>query len=231
MSITLYDLAGAEDDRLFSPNCWRTRLALAHKGLATASVPWRFTEKEALAPPAQGRVPAIVDNAKWVGDSWTIAEYLEDTYSTAPSLFGGAAGRALARFFNNWADLVLHPGVARLIILDIWRHLAEKDKAYFRKTREERFGAPLEQVQSDREQRVVGFRQSLQPLRTTLQGQPFLGGNKPLYPDYIVFGAFQWARCTSDFKLLEADDPVAAWRGRMLDLFGGLARKAKGYPV
>ncbi|MBD0390319.1 MAG: glutathione S-transferase family protein, partial [Nostoc sp. C3-bin3] len=26
--IRLYDLAGAEDDRRFSPNCWRVRLAL-----------------------------------------------------------------------------------------------------------------------------------------------------------------------------------------------------------
>ena len=34
MAITLYDLAGAETDRRFSPFCWRTRMALAHKGLA-----------------------------------------------------------------------------------------------------------------------------------------------------------------------------------------------------
>jgi hypothetical protein len=28
--------------------------------------------------------------------------------------------------------------------------------------------------------------------------------------------------------LLEADDPIAAWRDRMLDLFEGLARKNPG---
>ncbi len=54
---------------------------------------------------------------------------------------------------------------------------------------------------------------------------------RPLYADYIVFGAFQWARCISDFRLLAADDPVHAWRARMLELYGGLAAKAKGYPV
>jgi len=32
MTIVLHDLTGA-DDRRFSPNCWRTRMALAHKGL------------------------------------------------------------------------------------------------------------------------------------------------------------------------------------------------------
>jgi hypothetical protein len=28
-----------------------------------------------------------------------------------------------------------------------------------------------------------------------------------------------------DFELLAADEPIAAWRSRMLDAFGGLARK------
>ena len=231
MPITLYDLAGAEEDRRFSPNCWRTRLALAHKGLPTEAVPWRFSDKAAIAPSAQGRVPVIVDAGKWVADSWTIANYLEDTYSDRPALFGSGAGRALARFVTNWADAVLHPGVARLVVLDIWNHVHERDKAYFRQSREDRFGATLEQVQGGRDQRVVPFRQSLQPVRATLQAQAFLGGDTPLYPDYIVFGAFQWARCISPFKLLEPDDPIARWRDRMLDLFGGLARKGKGYPV
>jgi len=28
---------------------------------------------------------------------------------------------------------------------------------------------------------------------------------------------------------MAANDPVTAWRGRMLDLFGGLARRAPAY--
>ena len=62
-----------------------------------------------------------------------------------------------------------------------------------------------------------------------LSGQKFLAGETPAYADYIVFGAFQWARAISDLPLLAAADPVAAWRGRMLDAFGGLARKSPGY--
>ena len=92
-------------------------------------------------------------------------------------------------------------------------------------------GASLEAVQSGREERLVPFRQSLQPLRSLLEAQPFVGGDKPLYGDYIVFGGFQWARNISDFKLLEPSDPVHAWRERMLDLFDGLARASKGYSV
>ena len=33
MALQLYDLAGAESERRFSPYCWRTKLALMHKGL------------------------------------------------------------------------------------------------------------------------------------------------------------------------------------------------------
>jgi hypothetical protein len=39
MSITLYDLASAEADRRFSPFCWRTHMALAHK--VSRSRPYR----------------------------------------------------------------------------------------------------------------------------------------------------------------------------------------------
>ena len=41
MTFRLYDLAGADPDRRFSPYCWRTRLALAHKELPVETVPWR----------------------------------------------------------------------------------------------------------------------------------------------------------------------------------------------
>lgn len=229
--LELYDLAGAEEDRRFSPYCWRARLALAHKGLPVATIPWRFTEKERIAPSGQGRVPVLVDKGRWIADSWAIANYLEDSYPDRPSLFGGEAGRALSRFYNGWADSFLQPGLIRFVLLDIWRHVLDKDKAYFRRSREERFGATLEAVVADREQRLQSFRQSLAPLRLALQAQAFLGGTAPLYADYIVFGGFQWARCISEFKLLAADDPIAIWRGRMLALFDGLAAKAKGYPV
>ena len=44
--------------------------------------------------------------------------------------------------------------------------------------------------------------------------------------DYIVFGAFQWARVCGTVDLLEPGDSVAAWRERALDLHGGIAREA-----
>jgi glutathione S-transferase len=229
MTITMYDLAGAEAERRFSPFCWRTRMALAHKGLAVETLPWRFTEKDKLPTPNAGRVPVIVDEGRVVHDSTAIADYLEERYAEGPSLFGDPVGRALARFVQNWTETVLQPGLIRLVLLDIHRHIGPADQAYFRGDREKRFGATLEEVVKDREARLPAFRASLDPLRRTVERQQFLSGEAPAYADYVVFGAFQWARAISDFELLAADDPVRAWRGRMLDLHGGLARRAPAY--
>jgi glutathione S-transferase len=87
MAITLYDLAGADAERRFSPFCWRTKMALAHKGLEVESVPWRFTEKEKLPQPNAGRVPVIVDAREVVHDSTTIAGYLETRYPDRPAVW------------------------------------------------------------------------------------------------------------------------------------------------
>ncbi len=227
MTIVLHDLAGADPARRFSPYCWRIRMALAHKGLDVDARPWRFTEKETIAASGQGLVPVIVDRGRTVHNSWEIARYLEATYPDRPSLFGGAA--APVRFIAAWADKVLHPGIGRMIIADIFAVLADKDRAYFRESREKRFGMTLEAAQADRDQRLPQFRQSLEPVRVVLSGAPFLGGETPSYADYAVFGAFQWARCTSPFKLLADDDPILAWLGRMRALFDGLAETVPAF--
>ncbi len=229
--LQLYDLAGAEPDRRFSPYCWRIRMALAHKRLEVETIPWHFTDKERIAFTKQGRVPVLVDGARWVNDSWAIADYLETAYPDRPSLFGGQAGRALARFHASWGDSVMQASMLKLVVLDIWKHVAPQDRDYFRTSREERLGKTLEETVADRDRTVLAFRDILLPLRLTLKGQAFLGGDAPLYADYAIFGGFQWCRCISDFKLLAPDDPVFAWRQRMLDLFGGLAGAAKGYGV
>jgi glutathione S-transferase len=229
MAIKMYDLAGVEADRRFSPFCWRARMALAHKGLDVETVPWRFTEKGRLPTPNDGRVPVIIDRGKVVHDSSAIADYLEEHYPDRPSLFPGAAARGLSKFVQNWTETVLQVGLIRLVLLDIYKHIGPKDQEYFRQSRESRFGMTLEDFAKDREGRLPTFRASLDPLRRTLERQPFVCGDAPAYADYVVFGAFQWARAISDFALIAPDDPVYGWRSRMLDLHGGLARRSPGY--
>jgi glutathione S-transferase len=216
---------------VFSPFCWRTRVALAHKGLDHETIPWRFTEKEAIAPHQSDKVPVFLDGDTSVADSWAIANYLEDTYPDRPSLFGGAGGRAMGRMLNWWGDTVVLGGIFPMIAADIHGLLRPVDQAYFRKTREARLGKPLEEAAANRDADVEGFRMALNPMRLTLKTQAYLGGDTPNYADYIVFGPFQWARATSAFKLLKEDDPIYAWRERLLDAFGGMARNSPGYVV
>jgi glutathione S-transferase len=232
MARTLYDLAGADDQRRFSPYCWRIKMAFVHKELEVETVPWRFTDKDVIAFSGQGRVPVLVDGDKVVADSWAIANDLEDRYPDRKSLFGDVSAHSLTLFVANWVDRVMQPAIMQFILADIYAHLHEKDKVYFRESREKRVGTTLENFCANREERVAQFRTMvLAPVRTALGSKPFLGAIGPTYADYAVFGAFQWARATSPFKLLEPNDPLAASRERMLDLYGGLARNSLGYPV
>ena len=231
MTIRHWELAGAEDDRLFSPNCWRVRMALAHKGLRAETVPWRFTEKEAIAFSGQGLVPVIRDGEREVHDSWDIAVYLDQTYRDRPSLFDGAQAQALALFVKHWCERNVHAAMFRVILGDLFASLHERDKAYFRESREKRLGRKLEEIGAESRAALPALRGVFDPVRPVLAAQPFVSGAAPGFADYILFGPFQWARSVSAVRLLEPDDPMYAWRERMLDLFGGMPRQTRGYPV
>lgn len=228
MTMTLYDLAGADPELRFSPHCWRARMAIAHKGLAVETIPWRFVEKDSIAISGQGKVPMLVDGDTVVSDSWAIARHLDEAYPNRPALFDGPAAEGLALFVKSWSETVLHPALVRLILMDIFNALHSDDQPYFRETREKAFGTSLEAVvAADPEGNRRTWEAALKPLQTTLRKQPYLAGGSATFADYIVFGVFQWARTVSSKPLLPPDDPVAAWRDRLLDAFDGLARKAK----
>jgi glutathione S-transferase len=127
---------------------------------------------------------------------------------------------------KRWAEGQLHPALVRLIVADIVKILDPRDVDYFRDSREKALGARLEDYCAAKEENLKRLHDLLAPLRFTVKDLPFLGGDRPAYADYIVFGALQWARCASPQSLLEDDDPVAAWFGRLLGLYDGLGAKA-----
>jgi len=230
MTAIMYDLAGI-DGRRFSPFCWRTRMAFAHKGLALETRPMTFTDINAntIDPAERRTVPTVDINGTLHTDSWKIAEMLDKEHPEAPSLFGGDNAKQLTRTIEAWTNSVLHGGVANRVLMDIYDHIEDGDKAYFRESREKRFGKSLEEVQAGREDRGREFYQSLTPIRLVLRESPFIGGDTPLYADYVVFGGFQWARSVSAFQLIEDDDAVAQWRDRMVSLYDGLANSVPVY--
>ena len=231
MAIQLYDLAGKEDDRRFSPYCWRAKMALKHKGLEFETIPWRFTETDVIGRLGSKTVPVLVDGGKTVIDSFVIAEYLDEAYPSRPGLFEGSEGRALSLFLSHWMVRTVHPALMRVVILDLFGSIHEKDKPYFRESREKRFGMTLEALAAEPAKKLADFRATLEPLRPVLAQNLFFSGKGPGFADYIVFGTLQWARCISPIRLLDAADPLYAWRERLLDLFGGYARSAVGFEV
>ena len=180
MTIVLHDLAGT-GDRRFSPFCWRARLALCHKNLPHEARPVTYAEVRAFPDDFGKTAPVLDDNGHVVPDSSAIATYLEATYPDRPSLFGDAHARALCKFVESWTAASLHVTLIGMVVKDIHDHVVDDDRAYFRASREERFGATLEAMQAGREDRLEGFRKALTPLRLTVRQQPFLGGDDPVY--------------------------------------------------
>jgi glutathione S-transferase len=223
MAILLYDLAGA-NDRRFSPYCWRVKLALAHKGLDFETTPVPFTGIGSICDGTHKTVPVLDHDGKIVRDSFAIAEYLEDTFPNAPSLFDGPGGRAVCKVVEAIIAATLVPVIASLCVLDIHQAALPEDQGYFRKSRESRFGRSLEEFQAGREQRREALTKALHPFRMVLRERDWLGGGHPLFVDHMLFGTLQWPRVASPFAMLEADDPVAQWFERVLDLYGGLGR-------
>lgn len=122
-------------------------------------------------------------------------------------------------------------GILRLVVIDIFPHLDQKDRAYFRETRNSAASARTWRRSALIAKRTSRRSKTLEPIRTVLAAQPYLGGEMPAYADYAVLGCFQWARCISSFPLLLKDDPLSTWRDRLLSAFDGFAGKALGYPV
>ena len=225
MTILLYDLVGHDVARPFSPHCWKTKMALAHKGLTATKVPTRFLEVPKVERGVSKTVPVIRDGERVVADSFAIALYLDDAYPERPTLFGGEGGKAMARFIERWSQLTIHPYIATVALTDLHAMQDEPNAAYFRENREQRYGKRLEDVVANRDAGLSAFRAALEPLRSTLTYQPFIGGEAPLFADYIVFGALQWGRIASPFHLLDESDGIARWFERCLDLHGGIGRQ------
>jgi glutathione S-transferase len=225
--ITLYDLL-FQDDRRPSPFCWRAKFALKHKGLSWRDEPIGFTDKQKIAFAQSQTVPVIHDGPKVVKDSWAIASYLDEAYADKP-LFKSEMALSYAHFMAGWVDTAVHPALFPIMVGDLYDRVRPVDQPYFKETRGKRLGTTdFASFQAKaREKGVASFRAVLEPARRVLREQKFLAGEHPAYPDYALAGAFLWARISTPLVLLEEDDPVHAWRERMLDLFDAMGRKAK----
>ena len=227
--ITLWELKG-RDERRYSLFSWRTRMALAHKGLAFESQPVCMSDKAAIAFSGGKTVPVIKDGIdgemRVVRDSWKIAEYLEDRYPDKP-LFGGAVGRGVTQTFNTWVDRTLVGAMLAVIVADIHERVDPADEQYFRQMMEGILKRSLEDARAKREESLRRLSGALEPMQAALKRQPWVAGAAPAYADHILLSIFQWARVMSPHEILPADSPLGVWRERMLGLYDGFARNVR----
>lgn len=220
--IVLWELGG-QGGRRYSLFSWRTRMALRHKGLEFESRPVTMSDKAAIAFSGGKTVPVIRDGEAVVRDSWAIAEHLEQKYPEKP-LFGGDIGRGVTHAVNVWVDRAVVPAMLPVIVPDIHERVDPADDAFFRQMMEKIVKSTLEEARAGREQALRRLGAALAPLQAALKRQPYVCGAQPAYADYILFSVFQWARVMSPQEVLAPEDPLCAWRERLLGLFGGFAR-------
>jgi len=160
--IIFYDIPSAPGKpvKTWGPNTWKTRYTLNYKGLPYKTEWVEYPDIEALckrlgAPPTgkkpdgrdQYTLPVIYDPStkKAVADSLAIAKYLDSTYPDTPQVVPPGLDAFQAVFLDSIVGLVVLPGL--LILLSrIAGYLGPQSAEYFRTTREERFGAKLEDM-------------------------------------------------------------------------------------
>jgi len=220
----LYELV-VENGLSISPYVWRIRYALAHKGLPCETVSLSFTEISRAFDGRFKTVPVIEHGDTMLAESWDIAEHLDQVFPAHPPLFSGPAEHAMVRLTDTWFSTEIVRKMFFVYALDIHNAVRPEDRAYFRRSREERLkGRTLEQATADRESRLPALRDALAPMRAHLSRFPFLGGAAPNYADYIALGAFLWVAGVSTLPLLAHGDTLRAWIDRGFDLYGGLGR-------
>jgi glutathione S-transferase len=111
---------------------------------------------------------------------------------------------------------------------DIHERVEPADEQHFRAMAEGVTRKTLDELRAGRDESLKRLGRVLEPLQACLKRQAYVCGEHAAYADYILFSVFQWARVMSPQEVLGPEDPLCAWRERVLDLHEGFAR---GVPV
>jgi glutathione S-transferase len=222
-TITFYDLQ-VSTGATISPFVWATKFAVKHKGFDLDVVPGGFTGIMERTGGKTERLPAIVDDGKWVLDSWGIVEYLDETYPDRPMLIPHESVAALTKALDAWFWQVATGPWMRCFCADYRDLSMPQDQEYVTTTREVMLGKKLEDMQAGREDRLPAISASLEPLRMALREHRFLGGEEPNYADYRIMGSILFTACVGKTPVLAEDDPLRDWIEAVRDLFDGVGQ-------
>lgn len=112
-------------------------------------------------------MPVLVDGDQVIHDSCTILNYLDTPYSDKPPLFVDEAAKESAYNLKLWVENTVHLPLFKILIMDIFNCIHEKDKDWFRTSREQRLGMTLESFSDSSDKAIQAFRELLEPIRKT----------------------------------------------------------------
>jgi glutathione S-transferase len=202
----LYERAGA-DGLCPSPVCWRTRIALALKGVEAERRPMRFADVEQLAATTGSRtVPVLAVDGRMIVDSDAIAAHLDATAPSGPQLMAGDAA-------SVGADLERELGarIGPLVGADFQRRLLPEDRDYFKQSREARYGRSFEELETLRAGLELDLAFSLGRLEPQLEAHRYLGGDEVAWPDIVAYSYIAWIAFASPRSMPELVNPVRTW--------------------
>ncbi|KAI9094042.1 glutathione S-transferase [Phlyctochytrium arcticum] len=245
--------------QFFSPNTWKARLSLLHKQVNFSTTPVTLLDVcpggslASKEPTLKLSLPTIEipSSGQLVTDSYRIAQWLEESYPDAPSLFSGD-GRSTREVSKSDPQITtLGKSYARMMDLGlgasdpqwaIWfdlffpeiLRLNEKDgvpglHAYF--SSDDRLGpnGAARLLALDRSELTTRAQHTVLPFITILKERPgeYLQGRMPGYVDYVVFGRYAYGRLLNaqlNRKVWEEQAPeLAGWVDQMCALYGGHA--------
>jgi glutathione S-transferase len=208
--ITLYDIISSTPAKAWSPNTGKIRSILNYKDLEHKTVWVEFPDiadfcQKIGAPPSGKKAdgsdeytfPVIYDpsTGSTVSDSLGIALYLEKTYPAKPIFPAGTA--ALQAAFGA-AYLGLIPRLFHLGYPAIHAQQTPRGQEYIRRTREEIYGAKLEELapvgSAARAGHWGAFKAGLDTVDAWLAHSPgpYVLGNTPSYADFHVATLIAW---------------------------------------
>ncbi|HLU04462.1 MAG TPA: glutathione S-transferase family protein [Advenella sp.] len=222
--IRLYELCASDPDLVFSPYCWRVRLALAHKRLPFEASPIGFMDKEKIAFADSQLVPVLTDGDMVIKESLDILAYLDRTYPQAPLGLDSDTGRARVRFISELILRHITPVIFKPSLMAIYEAQPEAAKGYFRESREKRFGCTLEQLQASAS--ASDAHKALGALEAQLKTTPYLDGSQPGATDFVVVAhlIFSWI---FGFQYWQDDSAVGQWFNRVLNAYEEVAGPVK----
>ncbi|KJA29516.1 hypothetical protein HYPSUDRAFT_33009 [Hypholoma sublateritium FD-334 SS-4] len=231
MTIILYDLSSALPQKAFTPNTWKTRLCLNYKGLPYKTEWIEFPDiktdvydKLGVTPASKADgspawvLPVIHDTATGVSvaESFAIAEYLEKTYPSTPSLFPHGT-IVFQELFNGAVPASALEPLGRFFVPEVYRVVNPASKEFIRRTREAAFGKALEDIAPTGDEAVAAWAKAEAGWGTIAawyakSGGPFLLGPTVSWADFYVVCWLITARSA----LGEEDQRwknIASWHG------------------